>query len=95
MCKKTHAQDYSLFELQQMGNSLNVQQHKSHKYIQAIKQMRIGLKVDNIPLWNVVGEGGPGKHMPTAILPAFPKLTRPGAGTKPRPSDATGTRFNI
>lgn len=65
MCKKTHAQDYSLFELQQMGNSLNVQQYKSHKYIQAIKQMRIGLKVDDIVHFGTSwGKGGQASTCP-------------------------------
>lgn len=35
---KDSSQDYSLFELWQMGNSLNVQQYKSHKYIQLLNR---------------------------------------------------------
>lgn len=58
MCKTTHAPDYSLFELRQMGNSLNVQRYKSHKYIQTIKQVRISFKVYNIPLRNVTERRG-------------------------------------
>lgn len=44
MGRKTRVLDYSLFKLQQMGNSLNAHQYKPHKDIKQMKSLTRSLQ---------------------------------------------------